>query len=825
MALSSVELVSRPLKIAFLVNPNNHTAVLEAISLSSILWGGIYNPIIKSYRKIPKHLARTGATAETMRQGYLDLFDPDYVCCLGEDHHVDPASLKVDRVSASDILLDFHRSGQTGLGISLLETLKYVTDSEFKYRRSDDATIVLPDHGRKQRCLALLAAKNGILNEDCMQAMRAWTKSADFIHWRDTEEINCTIRWRGNFDLVDCNAWDISANPVARSSDGPWLFLCDGSSYDDAIEYWNLRAIGLTVIAFPRQLADDTRAIDAINTWISRTFQPHPQNENIYGYVTAVKSSSINQSAADQLLRKLTVPKRTGETRSGALLYRREFPDLWDQRGQREEYSLPPSIECRTKSVEFDSALDSLALEPLPPPMLGKHRHSRFGLFANLVRIRRFGGDGLFAEVIPDGDADFARSLGFVGLKEWRASSVGLVSFIHYPSSNIRLNLKAWSAIEVIPNWLKSQKVEASLSSAGRLTHRAMLQLGPHGEFLLSVPAVISLLLKLQRQSTMKAKAFIGELKRAISSLRFKRSHDRYIDYLTRMGVVSLGVDVQCPTCSKTIWRKVENITLDIRCDHCLDRFNLPTNDISRIVWSYKIIGPLSASGKAEGLYPILLTKRVLTENPLNRTTICPSLDIKIDGVSCEIDLVALTEDFVLGIPKRCVCFVEAKTFGRFKQKDVSRMRKLSATFPGCTLIFSTLSPSLDKPSKGLLTRLVIENRKRKANLKPYSPVIILTGTELCFDISIDGEWEHLGGRHADIAKNRNRAEGRLDELAEVTSELYTDAGNYWEWRNSYHRSRRSRAPVVGIPDSNISLENPTSPPGATHTTPPNSNG
>ena len=49
----SVEIKARPIRLAFLVDPNNSEQVGEAIRLSSTLWGGVYFPIIELHKRIP----------------------------------------------------------------------------------------------------------------------------------------------------------------------------------------------------------------------------------------------------------------------------------------------------------------------------------------------------------------------------------------------------------------------------------------------------------------------------------------------------------------------------------------------------------------------------------------------------------------------------------------------------------------------------------------------------------------------------------------------------------------------------------------------------
>ena len=49
----SVDIKTRPIKLAYLVDPNNAKQVREAIRLSSTLWGGVYCPIIPLYKRMP----------------------------------------------------------------------------------------------------------------------------------------------------------------------------------------------------------------------------------------------------------------------------------------------------------------------------------------------------------------------------------------------------------------------------------------------------------------------------------------------------------------------------------------------------------------------------------------------------------------------------------------------------------------------------------------------------------------------------------------------------------------------------------------------------
>lgn len=78
--LGSVDIKTRPLKLTFLVDPNNQKQVREAIRLSSTLWGGAYFPIIQLHKRMPgtwREKPLRTPSAKSVILGYIEAFDPD----------------------------------------------------------------------------------------------------------------------------------------------------------------------------------------------------------------------------------------------------------------------------------------------------------------------------------------------------------------------------------------------------------------------------------------------------------------------------------------------------------------------------------------------------------------------------------------------------------------------------------------------------------------------------------------------------------------------------------------------------------------------------
>jgi hypothetical protein len=134
--LGTVNVKLRPIRIAFLVDPKDKKAVLEAIEINSFLWGGAFNPIIPVTRQIPAVWKKADEsitlknTARTIASGYVDAYDPDYFVSLG-NCDIKPLNLDRERIiAANDILAGVPSDGTPSYGVGLFELLRHFIDTE-----------------------------------------------------------------------------------------------------------------------------------------------------------------------------------------------------------------------------------------------------------------------------------------------------------------------------------------------------------------------------------------------------------------------------------------------------------------------------------------------------------------------------------------------------------------------------------------------------------------------------------------------------------------------------------------------------------------------
>jgi len=110
----------RPLRIAFLVAPNDRESLLKVLRLATCLWGGIFNPIVPAGRRLPSWWPRTSRCADirSVVAGYLDTFEPDYVVPTA-DYQCTWVPGR-DVLALDELLSDAHE--EIGYGVSTAES-------------------------------------------------------------------------------------------------------------------------------------------------------------------------------------------------------------------------------------------------------------------------------------------------------------------------------------------------------------------------------------------------------------------------------------------------------------------------------------------------------------------------------------------------------------------------------------------------------------------------------------------------------------------------------------------------------------------------------
>lgn len=513
MAWGSVTIRVRPIRVAFLVDPADRKGLYRAIELSTFLWGGSYNPIIPAYRRTPAkwepHRVRRLPQPADIISGYLNGFDPDFVVPVGRCAKHTYQIGNRDLVQEAELLGDISKTATPRHGIGLFELLRDFLEKELKFKRNDDLHIAMPEMPRAYR--TFLASVFGVLPEE---AKRIFEKH--FSHTPGITSVKPTLAnfvelWQPNRIFPrHLSIWSLEEKPLRDAV----LFVCDATSPQDIIDYWNLRAAGYYVVPIPIQVSTSESVKKLAKDFIEENYRPYRHNENMFHHTTIQRSRGLTEETVKKFCDSLNI-KKAEEKNQFKYSLRWWYPRLWDawaRENASEGIAFPYSHEEERHISEGESRLD---LRSLNPKCELFREYSGDPKFANEFSFRFFGSKEPMAEVIPEGTRELSSAIGRTGYHNWRFSKSGPVFLAHNKDDLIFLDLPR--AESVMTEWFRERGWRVSLSGPGRIAAQLIKQLGgTFGTSWLAHKGVIDLLGELEKEAGMPRQAVIGKLKKVV---------------------------------------------------------------------------------------------------------------------------------------------------------------------------------------------------------------------------------------------------------------------------------------------------------------------
>lgn len=729
----SVEIKTRPIRLAFLVDPNNSEQVGEAIRLSSTLWGGAYFPIIELHKRIPaawkeeflpKRLPTERLSARSVILGHIDAFDPDLLVQLSKNIPRYIRSLGIGMIEPEDLQSDLNDDDEPspGLGIGLFEVIDRILEEG-----SSGIRIAFP---KKTRELPLFwtSVFGDIPDEfdplveyyhrERLEASRSFLSNENALNYMAVPNILFPLRVVSRYICI-----------CGPASDGPPnIFFMDAEKVGDIVDFWNLRAMGKPVLPVPRQLKGDPKLKKAVNRFLKWS---SPGQNSAHGakIPSAVARTLRARSCSMEEMREYA-----GDFDGASLELNDAYPRIWSA-GSNDAVACDVYGEDGSFTNPPDTAEEQKRIRPaLPEFRFSKERRY---ICANEITIDSFWENDLVAEAFPRSSGEnFARAVSGLNFrtKDWRGGRNGLVRLVGNSFDPPR---EIPSSERVFFAWLRDLGWKAELSSAGLLAKRIHEKLG-NSVSRLKDRKLLGLLEHMNGGSVrpdgtpIDGNKVSHEREMSVAEVkdRLKREEQRgksLYDYATQKGFFRLGARVKCPNCSRHSWYSLESLGDSLACPKCLNAFpavgNLDAG--GKDPWCYRTVGPFSIPNYADGAYSVLLTLNFFT--PLRLIShdfrITPVMSFTAESSEkkrVEVDFAAFWQG---GSSERKVKLLlgECKTYGKFGDKDFEKMRDLSKTFPNPVLVFSTLRECLEDRERKKITRLA-----------STVPVMVLTARELC---------------------------------------------------------------------------------------------
>ncbi len=763
--LGSINIKLRPIKIAFLVKPNDPAGVLEAIQLSSLLWGGIYNPIVPVAKRIPAAWTRkerfTGfqSNAKKITLGYLDTFDPDYFLPLS-GCNIDHLGLDAKRiVTAKDIVSTMETEGLPGYGVGLFELLNHFIREELRFVRRRRLEVALPKVKRDSELF--LASVFGMLPPALDEVLRSnYREQVEGAEDTANIESYATLLKPSTLFLRRFTSLHIDARPGGGAPRaGACLFFLDADNPYDVLDYWNLRAIGWRVLPIAKQATHVETVRQLAIEFINGNYGPSRYNPEFYFNTTVLSARSVADGEAEAFVNslRLPVPKAAREAK---VQLQHWYPRIWDEWARDKDGVGGCDLEAGEADVEFSDGVLEIRAKTVDPPFIARFGGDGTPRFANALTFHLYGARDLPAQVLPAGGGiDLIRAVGGLEPDAWRCSRRELVYLSRHAKWSIHAAIPA--ASDVFSAWMKAQGLPVAPSTPGKIAQQMVNRLGGiHGLSVLSHEPVLDLLRKMEGGKVVSKDDFFAGLAKAASSGRLLVDRARLADWLLRSGMIRLGAELQCPTCQQRPWYGLEDLGYRLQCHNCFQEFDVPAATPDRIKWAYRAFGPFSLPGRAYGVYSVLLTLRFFGQLLRDRST-TPMLSFlaKRDGREMEIDLGLFFKETRFGVADTELIFAECKSYtDEFERADVEKLSWLGAKFPGSVLLFATLRRKLTEREKRLIGALARKGRREWKTERPHNPVLVLTATELLTDWGPPECWKDAGGPYQPFAEQYRRS-------------------------------------------------------------------
>jgi hypothetical protein len=806
----------RPVRIGFLIPPDNLGLVSRVAQLSTCLWGGRYNVMIPFFeaggqRWVPPYQNEGGLN---VARGYVNFFEPDTLVESSPGMaerlgwHSENWTFGLPRVVSLGQFYERNIRGRVEFvgGVDILEVMQHLYDDGYKYERRHKRPFAVVDNvdgnaffdvvgGRYPSDEALADIPRAYVQVFSAETLPASSDTA----MKFFKEGYAGPLWIVRHGLEES---------LGRGFHSESFYVFDPTDAGDVIDYWNYRLIAGRVI--PINLEWFVHHKDFIREHILRVHRPIPGNPSGTKFHTAVKfASSISDATANELMRK----HLDGLPDTSFFLSR--DPLVWQKigRGRRRRET---KILATSKAISFDEEIGPEGYVRLPAPsptflnVTGRYTEERW---VNVIMPTRSTRGDDPAIVYPSNlwAPDFPRLGASENLR------IGREGWVLQQEHTIGYSLlRPQDGREAITSWLKTQGIEAQPSEEGQVAAQVIAAAGGlRAVGMFADRKTIDLLSEMAEsrvdlcRSGKRVATTTPDRSKHINTVRqhfderSKRSFGYWngLDYFLKRSVFRAGLRVQCPVCAYRNWFDLDAISYSPTCTRCLNQFEfLQTPEhLHDVNWFYRVVGPFAAPDYARGGYAVALTLRCIAggfhDSEMTWTT-----GLKLQPMNSELDFAAWHRPERMLNEERdepLLVIGEAKSFGKnaIGEDDVSHLRSVANCFPGAIMIVSSLREISDYTADELqrLRDLALWGRREIYQGQPRNPLVILTATELFANHGIFDAWKKTGEAGQTVHASIDPAD--LHALAELTQKRYLDLPGFWEeWMKAHdlaHQRRR----------------------------------
>lgn len=765
-----------PIKFCFLIEPNSEGKFERAVKIAFSYWGGIFSPILPLYSVLPDELKNEYAIeydASNYYKNSIDNFDPDIILY---DNCLDQEFIKTligDRTlyTIEDFLSQTEK-GEIIYGISILELIYNIIETEFKFVRNDNLKLSLPN---TQNSGLFLKSFVGCLLDGFQTKVGNHLKSSSYFEQPEITFDNLSDNFPNlNIDTLKINMDEIRLYPERRWFKGEGIYFLNEKRPNDIVNFWNLRALGWNIIPIPLDHIDNLYFSD----FIKRFCEFKSKISENFTFINYQVSSTTTEEQKQNI--ELKFQEISGEIEDKLhFSFQSWFPRFWesDKSILEADKVLCERIEINSNYSQLEVINNQVKFKTHNLPFKLKHN---FNLKTSHKINLSF---TYFDEYLNDAGLiygidtiDWVRLTHSFGRDRWRLSKSGLNYHVRREDDEIYFSIpKAKDFFKVFFSKSGNKLIE---TSNGRLANEVLKNIGGiRGSQFLQNKSSLKILHLIEDGKTVYHPTLVGEIKKSLKNNNNEQVN-HYIKRIIENKIIEFGSILQCEICHQHSFYLPSDLKEIMICSICRNNFSLPTHQPAEIKWAYRGIGPFSKNNKVGGLITVFLTLKLFNEEFTDTSGNMSGLigfELVKKGKTKEVDLaVMLQEKQNESVPPDLV-FCECKTYKNFNSDDADRMIELGTEFPNSILVFATLNEELTENEKTEILKVVNIFRTGYGN-RPANPVLILTAKELLRK----NFWEHFSEYEKD-AKPYHKFNDWIGNLCEFTVQKHLNVKTWGE--------------------------------------------
>jgi len=748
MATTTLSVKYRPARIGFLVRDGNIEDLVKAAGINTLLWGGIYNPIIP-----------ISATNKKFSRQLLSLFSVDVLFAVSHTAEIDEVIktnpfLRDPGHYAENIFYEDWHTKKNVLGyLDSINIVDYYWEKEFKNKPKDyKSNCALVKWNSTDTCNNLFSILFGYfptsynLKDNFQDA---------FLKGLRSKEIS--ISQDGDIDknlaksITAITATTLELDGYGGTLRGNGLYVGSENDFSDLLYFWNLRAAGLTLEFLPKDHVD--RFNDFIKTYIKRLDDIPNRNPNIEDWINIYHRGDHKDIQC--IVKKFQRNKRFTFSHCDEVIWNglniksANFYFDWQQilasvEKTYDKYivsgALPEKKFLNTDRARRDRNVDSQYLV-VSIDSIGEFNYSRHTLKPPFIReLNEF----------------YSREIDF---DPWRVRSERNGIGVIIKASDNSLSLYPISHNKLIEKIFELAGFDTDMSQAGLLVKQIVHGMREDNPLeacrVFKITGVRKLIKALKADESIKwdkAIKIIGKNRFAKFKKLYIESRDKpeltpidVFSFLLKKKIFSPKINFlyklfrskwnfKCKNCGlkeKILIKDFENFWQCPYCEHqqympsyIADSFKRKHN----IYWKFKKSGLFAKDNNQEGAIPVIVSllvfARIFDSHGLIYST---SLNLQ-SSKKCEVDFCILQYDrgdkIQLGI-------AECKDEGqKINQQDIDNLKQVQDNINKlgiyCYIIFSKTADSYETDEIELFKSLKNENRKfvilSNKELEPYHP-------------------------------------------------------------------------------------------------------